>query len=191
MRSRLAYFLVFAACSSSHPSAQPDATADVDAAPDATASELVTFSYTPSWDGVVSVEVLGAFGQSSDWTAPLVTLTKQGATFTGAAMLPDGQYAYVFHVVGDGAAGTTKAATYSRYAIDPAQSAYVACPSASPTYSAMVANPCSQLTVPQGAAPKRSITCTARSPSPVQPPRISSSCSSAWRQRAITSSSIA
>ncbi len=154
MRPRLAYLLALAACSSGPSQLQPDA-ADADAPVDTPAAELVTFSYAPSWDGVVSVEVLGGFGQSGDWTTPLVTLTKQGATFSGTAMLAPGHYPYVFHVIGDAAAGASKAASYSRYAIDPAESAYVACPAASPTYSTMVANPCSQLSVPQAAAPVR------------------------------------
>ena len=38
----------------------------------------VRFEYRPRWDGVVSVEVLGAFGRSDDWMRPLVTLTRSG-----------------------------------------------------------------------------------------------------------------
>lgn len=107
-----------------------------------------TFSYTPSWDGVQSVDVIGAFGTATDWTAPFVTLTASGGTFTGTAMLPPGQYLYVFHVVGD-AAADTKAATFVHYAIDPSSVGFAPCPMASPTYTAAAPNPCGQLTVPQ------------------------------------------
>jgi len=152
------FALIFvAACSSNSatpptPDAPPpdiDA-ADVDAPPQ---DQTVTFSYTPAWSGVTSVEVLGAFGKTDDWTAPLVTLTASGGTFTGTAQLPAGTYLYVFHTIGDTDAGSAKAATYPHYTIDPANSAYAPCPSGSPTYSAMVANPCSQLSVPVGSAP--------------------------------------
>jgi len=152
---RLACLLVFAAaCSGSH-GAPPDAATDSspDATPDA-APQAVTFSYTPGWSGVVSVDVIGQFGQSTDWTAPLVTLHDEGSgTWTGTAELTAGSYPYLFHIVGDTAAGSAKADTYPRYAIDPADPASVACPSMSPTYSTMVMNPCSQLAVPALAAP--------------------------------------
>jgi hypothetical protein len=151
---RLACLLaVAAACSSTH-GAAPDASPDSapDAPPDA-APQAVTFSYTPGWSGVVSIDVVGQFGLSTDWTAPLVTLHDDGSgTWTGTAEVPPGSYPYLFHIVGDSAAGG-KAATYPRYAIDPGDPAYVACPSGSPSYSTMVANPCSQLAVPAGAAP--------------------------------------
>ena len=142
------------ACSSQHATVTPDGAPDIDA-PDVDApvqDATVTFSYTPAWSGVQSVEVLGAFGQASDWTAPLVTLTASGGTWSGTAQLPAGTYLYVFKVVGDTDAGATKAATYSRYALDPS-AGYSACPAQSPTYSAMVANPCSQLVVPTTSAP--------------------------------------
>jgi hypothetical protein len=148
---RLACLLaVAAACSGNH-ATPPDASPD--SSPDAPDSQAVTFSYTPGWAGVVSIDVVGQFGLSTDWTAPLVTLHDDGSgTWTGTAELPPGSYPYLFHVVGDSAAGA-KADTYPRYAIDPADPAYTDCPSTSPTYSAMVANPCSQLAVPAGAAP--------------------------------------
>jgi hypothetical protein len=148
------FVFLIAACSSSSTSpAQPDAAPDIDAPAQSDAPEnpVVTFSYTPAWDGVTSVEVLGAFGQSTDWTAPLVTLTASGGTFTGTAQLPPGTYLYVFHAIGDTNAGSAKAPTYAHYAIDPANPSWAPCPAESPTYSAMVANPCSQLTVPVGA----------------------------------------
>ena len=140
--------LLAAACSSTH-ATSPDAAVEPDAPaipPDAAAT-TVTFSYTPSWNGATSVDVLGGFGQATDWTAPLLSLTASGATFTGTATLPPGNYLYVFHVVGDAAAGA-KAATAARYAVDPSNPVFAPCPMASPTYSANEPNPCSQLTVP-------------------------------------------
>src|ERR1700687_2623913 len=66
----------------------------------------VAFAYTPQWQGVTQVDVFGAFGQPGDWTQPLTTLASDGAGgFTGKAQLPAGQYAYVFNVIGDAAAG--------------------------------------------------------------------------------------
>lgn len=119
---------------------------------DSSAPVSVTFSYDPGWAGVSAVAVLGGFGQTSDWTMPLVTLKNDGSGhFSGSAMLPPGSYPYVFKVTGDAQAGTASA-TMSRYAIDPAVSAFVACPMASPTFSKIDSNPCSQLVVPQGAA---------------------------------------
>lgn len=57
-----------AACSSPPAAMQtPDAGAGPDAPvtpPDA--ASTVTFSYTPGWDGVQSVEVIGGFGQATD-----------------------------------------------------------------------------------------------------------------------------
>jgi hypothetical protein len=145
--------LCAAACSSQH-AQTPDAGTGPDAPvtpPDAAAS-MVTFSYTPGWSGVQSVEVIGGFGQATDWTAPLISLTANGSTFTGTAMLPPGSYLYVFHVVGDDAAGA-KAAAQSRYAIDPAATVFAACPAQSPTFSANDPNPCGQITVPTGTPP--------------------------------------
>jgi hypothetical protein len=116
------------------------------------ASVSVTFTYTPQWDGALSVEVVGGFGLSTDWskTASLVTLTKAGGVFTGTAMLAPGTYLYVFRVKGDALAAAP--ATYMRYAVDPLDTAFAACPAASPTYSKIDVNPCSQLTVtPAGA----------------------------------------
>src|SRR5262249_2162926 len=91
---------------------------------------------------VTAVTVLGGFGQSTDWTQPFATLTNAGSgVFTATAQLPAGQYPYVFHVTGDAAAATP--ATYARYAIDPANPQFVACPQASPTYNMNNPNPCS------------------------------------------------
>jgi hypothetical protein len=87
-----------AACGSSASSTAVDAAPAIDAAPDA--STTATFSYTPSWPGVQAVAVIGAFGQATDWTTPLVTLTASGGTFTGAAQLTPGDHAYLFKVVG-------------------------------------------------------------------------------------------
>jgi carboxypeptidase family protein len=143
-----ALVLVCSCKSSSQPAV--DGGGDDDASPDSSSLTTVTFSYTPGWDGILSVDVLGAFGRSDDWTAPLVTLTASGGTFTGTAQLPDGTYPYLFHVVGDAAAGA-KADTLERFAIDPASAAYVACPPESPTYNTKNANPCGRLAVPVAA----------------------------------------
>ncbi len=149
------------ACSGSSPSTD-DAGADAstnDAStndvvqPQDAGGSVVTFSYKPQWSGVNAVSVYGAFGQSTDWTAPFVTLADDGTgTYKGQATLPNGEYLYVFKVVGDVDAGTN-AAKLSRFAIDPANSAFSACPAQSPTYDAMNPNPCSQLTVPQQPPP--------------------------------------
>jgi hypothetical protein len=117
-----------------------------DAPPDTSSSQSVTFSYTPAWDGVVSVDVIGGFGQASDWTAPLVTLTNNGGTFTGTAMLPAGQYPYLFHIVGDSAAANPS--TFEVLAIDPASTGFAACPDGAPSHDANPMNPCGQLVVP-------------------------------------------
>lgn len=174
----LAASLSVAACSSGNPASPPtpDAAADVSTSGDdsgsgtdsATAVDTggpvdggapvaVTFSYTPQWPGVKTVEVVGGFGQSTDWskTASLLTLTAGSGTnptYSGSAMLPPGQYLYVFRVTGDTSA--VPAATYPRYAVDPLDTAFAPCPMASPTYSRIDVNPCSQLTVTAtGAAP--------------------------------------
>jgi hypothetical protein len=113
---------------------------------------MATFTYQPDWTGVTAVDVIGGFGQGTDWTKPFVSLVKQGdGSFTGSAELPPGQYQYLFVTTGDKNGATP--ATYKHTAIDPANAAFDACPAASPTYDAAVANPCSQLTVPQAAAP--------------------------------------
>jgi len=151
---QLAYLLVcLAACSSDHQASNVDAPSSVDTPPPVDASNLspVTFTYTPSWTGVVSVDVIGQFNQTADWTTPFISLTASGSTFTGTAMLPPGTYPYLFHVVGDVDAGAA-AATFPRYSIDGTITDFVVCPAASPTAGADP-NPCSQLTVPQAAAP--------------------------------------
>ena len=128
----------------------PDATP-----PDASAPPPVTFSYRPSWKGVKSVAVVGAFGLTTDWKQPLVTLVDDGTgTFTGSVpTLGNGRYTYLLRVIGDNAAAAAKAATFPRFALDPAEASFVACPMAAPTYNDEVANPCSELTVPRGAKP--------------------------------------
>ena len=118
-------------------------------------AEPATFTYTPQWKTVSAVSVYGGFGQSNDWTMPFLKLTDNGSgTYTGSAMLPPGQYLYVFRVLGDDAAdygvdGGTAGTKSQRYAVDPTNPSYAACPSTSPTYSMVDKNPCSQLTVPQ------------------------------------------
>ncbi len=115
---------------------------------DAGGPSTVTFSYKPQWSGATAVSVWGGFGQSTDWTAPFLTLSSDGAGgFTGQATLPAGQFLYVFQVVGDDAAGNK--AKYTRFAIDPGDSGFAACPAQAPTYDAKNPNPCSRLTVPQ------------------------------------------
>lgn len=111
------------------------------------------FRYRPSWAGVTQVTVLGGFGMASDWmpSAPLAKLADDGTgTFTGSAELPNGQYLYVFHVVGDAQAAAP--ATSARYVVDPGNADVAVCPMASPTFTTAAPNPCSQLTVPQPAA---------------------------------------
>ncbi len=161
MRFFLTSLVTLIACSSTPATdddgGTPDASSDVAANNDVTqpqdgaAPSSVTFAYTPQWQGVMAVTVYGGFGESSDWTAPFVTLMDDGTgTFKGQATLAAGQYLYVFKVVGDAAAGTN-AAKYPRFAIDPADPNVTPCPTSSPTYDANNPNPCSQVTVPQGA----------------------------------------
>ena len=110
---------------------------------------MVTFHYRPSWSGVTAVSVVGGFGTATDWmvSQPLVTLADDGSgTFSGSVALPAGQYPYVFRVVGDAQAATP--ATATRFAIDPRNPMFVACPMESPTFAKDAPNPCSQLSVP-------------------------------------------
>jgi len=176
MAACLAVALSAVACSSGNAASPttptPDAAADVSTTGDdsgsstdsATATDTgtpvdggvpvaVTFAYTPQWPGVKTVEVVGGFGQSTDWskTASLLTLTQAGSTYSGSAMLPPGVYQYLFRVTGD--ASAVPAATYQRYAVDPLDTAFAACPMASPTYSKIDVNPCSQITVTAAGGP--------------------------------------
>ena len=65
------------------------------------ASGKASFCFRAQWAGVTSVDVIGGFGQTGDWKTAFVTLTNDGAgTFTGAASLASGSYAYVFRVSG-------------------------------------------------------------------------------------------
>jgi hypothetical protein len=146
----VALLVLFTACGSSH-DVTPDASVDTTPAADA-APPVTTFTYTPGWDGVVSVDVVGAaLGATGAWPT-LASLTNDGTgTFTGTATLAPGEYDYLFHITGDAAAGN-KAATLARYAIDPASADFEPCPMDSPTYSAEM-NPCGKLAVPQGGAP--------------------------------------
>lgn len=146
----------------SSPAALPDGGGDVgtttdapsgDAPVDSPATQSITFSYHPQWGSVTKVEVVGGFGQANDWsdTASFLTLNDDGSgTWTGTTTLPAGTYLYVFRVTGDEAAAD--AGVFSRYAIDPASAAYAACPMQSPTFDKNAPNPCSQATVPVGAA---------------------------------------
>ncbi|HEX8790855.1 MAG TPA: hypothetical protein VF765_07870 [Polyangiaceae bacterium] len=129
-------------------------TGDAPASGEAGAPVSVTFAYTPQWDGVTKVDVVGGFGQASDWskTQSFLALTKgAGGTWSGSAMLPPGTYLYVFRVTGDAQAAMP--ANYPRYAVDPLQTAFAACPMQSPTYSKIDKNPCSQLTVTASGGP--------------------------------------
>jgi hypothetical protein len=160
--SRILFTSIALAACSSNPSTNDggtDASDDVaqndvaqnDVAQDAPST--VTFSYTPQWSGVTAVSVYGGFGQSSDWTSPLLTLTDDGkGSFKGQTSLQQGQYAYVFKVVGDADAGSM-AAKYARFAVDPSDSNVTPCPQASPTYDPNAPNPCSVIGVPQASSP--------------------------------------
>lgn len=124
-------------------------TADGGSPPDSGASpSSATFTYTPAWKGVVKVEVVGGFGLATDWTQPLATLTDDGSgNFSTTVSLPPGDYLYLFKVTGDEASKAP--GSFVRYALDPSNSGFSACPAASPTYSAAVANPCARLSMPQ------------------------------------------
>lgn len=113
----------------------------------------VTFSYQPQWSGVTKVEVVGGFGLPSDWskTESLVTLTASAGVYSGTASLAPGTYLYVLRVTGDAQAADP--ATYVRYSLDPLDTAWAACPAASPTYSSVDPNPCSQITVTSSGGP--------------------------------------
>jgi hypothetical protein len=113
----------------------------------------VTFSYTPQWSGVTKVEVVGGFGLASDWskTESLVTLAASGSTYSGTASLPQGTYLYVFRLTGD--AQAPNSSTYARYGVDPLNTSFAPCPSQSPTFSKVDANPCSQIVVGPNGAP--------------------------------------
>ncbi|HEY8088501.1 MAG TPA: glycogen-binding domain-containing protein [Polyangiaceae bacterium] len=115
----------------------------------------VTFSYEPQWGGVKKVEVVGGFGMATDWSKSqsLITLTASGGVYSGTATLPPGIYLYLFRVTGD-AQGPTPA-TYERYALDPLETAYASCPAASPSYSKVDVNPCSQITVTATGGPSQ------------------------------------
>lgn len=158
----LALGAAFVACGSGNGNKSgPDAGSDGSGGPaDASNLDPVTFSYTPQWNGVQSIAVLGSFGSSTDWTAPLIMLQPTGSgeagsantEYAGEAMLPPGSYEYEYEIVGDNAAGSADAATYTRYAIDPNVSAYGTCPVDAPGYKQDAENPCSMINVPQGLA---------------------------------------
>jgi hypothetical protein len=141
------------ACHGSDNNSMTDAAGTTDGSaisPDALYTDPVAFTYKPGWSGVQSVDVIGAFGQGSgvDWVTPIATLTEgSDGSFSGSAMVPAGTYPYLFHVVGDAAAGSGSA-TYARYSLDDTVSEYEACPAGSPTAGADP-NPCSLVTVPQ------------------------------------------
>jgi hypothetical protein len=111
----------------------------------------VQFKYQPGWMGVTEVAVVGAFGQATDWMQPLTTLMDDGTgtgTYSGSAALPVGHYTYLFRVKGDVA---TPKATFMRYAVDPSNPAFEACPQGAPSFSMTVMNPCSTLDLTLGA----------------------------------------
>jgi hypothetical protein len=160
---------VVAACSSdSGDAAQPKPTSDAgdqpdtaapaddgaatpDARNDTSTGGGVTFRYTPAWKGATKVEVYGAFGTAMDWKQPFLTLADDGSgSFTGTAQVPPGQIPYVFKITGDEA--SAKPAAFTRFAVDPGNPDWVACPAESPTFDKNAPNPCSQLTSPQSAA---------------------------------------
>lgn len=65
------------------------------------ASGQASFCFRAQWAGVTSVDVVGGFGQSGDWTTPFVSLKNDGTgTFTGTASIPNGSYPYLFKVTG-------------------------------------------------------------------------------------------
>lgn len=65
------------------------------------ASGQVSFCFRAQWPGVTSVDVIGGFGQSGDWSTPFVSLKNDGTgTFTGTASLPNGSYPYLFRATG-------------------------------------------------------------------------------------------
>jgi hypothetical protein len=152
---RLLACVCFALTACTNPAQVADGGDDASIGDDAGATPYsVSFAYKPSWPGVTAVAVIGGFGTATDWTQPLITLAPDGnGGFAGTAMLPAGQYLYLFKVTGDAAAGMPS--TFSRNAVDPAQPDFAACPMASPSYSKIDVNPCSQVTVPQPPAAAR------------------------------------
>ena len=117
--------------------------------PPSGASGQATFCYRPQWPGVTSVEVLGGFGKTTDWTAPLVTLAAQGdGTWSATVPLTGGPYPYIFRVQ-----GATDISRAVQFAIDQLNPSFVPAPAASP-YKRSV----SQLTLPQVAAPIHHLT---------------------------------
>jgi hypothetical protein len=142
-----------AACGKSDSSATPDGGGgdDVDAPVIDAPNPIATFSYTPGWEGVVSVDVLGAPQGSTDPWTTLASLTKNGGgNFTGTATLAPGMYDYVFDIKGD--ADSSKGDAEEVLAIDPAATAFELCPTTGPVPTGDP-NPCALMTVPQGAAP--------------------------------------
>jgi hypothetical protein len=109
----------------------------------------VQFAYKPQWKGVTKIEVVGAFGQATDWMMPFATLTDDGSgTWSATADLADGKYPYLFVVYGDDdQPGMPKHTT-----IDPSNPGWITCPAGSPTAKENPTNPCAELTVPQPAA---------------------------------------
>ncbi len=118
---------------------------------DAPAPQVATFTYAPQWSGVVSVDVLGGFGSAGDFTTPLVSLTAgSDGVFTGSAMLLPGTYPYIFEVIGDDSAGSAAGSAFPRFSVDSSVHEFEKCP-AGPTFTQNPLNPCSLITVPQGA----------------------------------------
>jgi hypothetical protein len=135
----------------------PDGAPDVDTRP----RSPVRFAMRPSWAGVRSVEVFGAFGRVDDWTRPFAVMALDGDTWRVTSELPVGTYSYAFRVVGDSLAGDA-AATLARYAHDPANLRSGRCPTGSPLAATSERNPCAILFVPQSEAAAQRYALTGR-----------------------------
>ncbi len=113
--------------------------------------QRVTFTYTPGWQGVTSVDVIGGFGKADDWMTakPFLKLGKLAdGSYAGTTDLPAGTYIYLFRVLGDAAMGPKA----QQFSVDPINPAFASCPDGSPAFrKTNPQNPCSQLTVPQPA----------------------------------------
>ena len=70
-------------------------------APSGAAGEA-SFCFRAQWAGITAVEVyVGTTGQTTDWNAPLLSLTNDGTgRFSGTTALANGSYPYVFRVHG-------------------------------------------------------------------------------------------
>jgi hypothetical protein len=92
-------------------------------------SGKVSFCFRAQWAGVTSVDVIGGFGQSGDWSAAFLTLTNDGTgTFSGTTSLVDGSYSYLFRVVGS----TDHIFTNTAYLLDQEATQFAHLPAAAP-----------------------------------------------------------